>query len=77
MIYNFDWTRAVQNRDFSEKSKLVSETLLELIHNFIVNKINTLECINKLIKLSLQKRSILTKIYHSNPTVNDKEALDF
>ena len=77
MIYNFDWTRAVQNRDFSEKSKLLSETLLELIHNFIVHKINTLECINKLIKLSLKKRSKLTKIYHSNPTVNDKEALDF
>ena len=37
----------------------------------------TPEWINRSIKLSLKKRSKLTKRYHSNPTANNKEALDF
>ena len=35
----------------------------------------TPEWINKKIKLSLKKRSKLTKRYHSNPTANNKEPL--
>ena len=81
-IYNFDWTRAFQNRNCNEKCKILSETLLNIFHNFIPHKIKkfdykTPEWINRSIKLSLKKRSKLTKRYHSNPTANNKEALDF
>ena len=37
----------------------------------------TPEWINRSIKLSLKKRSKLTKRYHGNPTANNKEALGF
>ena len=81
-IYNFDWIRAFQNWNCKEKCKILSETLLNIFHNFIPLKIKkidhkTPEWINRSIKLSLKKRSKLTKRYHSNPTANDKEALDF
>ena len=56
--------------------------MLNIFHNFIPHKIKkfdykTPEWINRSIKLSLKKRSKLTKRYHSNPTANNKEALDF
>ena len=80
-IYNFHWTRAFQNRNCNKKFKVLSETLLDIFHKFFPHKINkfdykTPEWINNSIKLSLKKRSKLTKRYHSNPTVNNKEALD-
>ena len=81
-IYNFDWTRAFQNQNCSEKCKILSETLLNIFRNFIPHKIQkfdykTPKWINNLIKLSLKKQSKLTKRYHSNPTANKNEALDF
>ena len=57
--------------------------MLNIFHNFIPNRIKefdykTPEWINSSIKLSLKNRSKLTKIrYHSNPTANNKDALDF
>ena len=56
--------------------------MLNIFHNFIPHKIKkfdykTPEWINRSIKLSLKKRSKLTKRYHSNPTANNTEALDF
>ena len=56
--------------------------MLNIFHNFILHKIKkidykTPEWINRSIKLSLKKRSKLTKRYHGNPTANNKEALDF
>ena len=82
LIYNFEWIRAFQNRNYNKKCKILSETLLSISHNFIPHKIKkidykTPESMNRLIKLSLKKRSKLTKRYHSNPTANNKEALDF
>ena len=61
---------------------ILSETLLNIFHNFIPHKIikidfKTPEWINRLIKLSWKKRSKLTKRYYSNPTTNNKKALDF
>ena len=38
-IYNFDWTRAFQNRNCNEKCKILSETLLNIFSNFIPHKI--------------------------------------
>ena len=69
---NFEWTRAFQNRNCNEKCKILLETLLNIFHNFIPHKIKkfnyeTPEWINKSIKLSLKKRSKLTKRYYSNP----------
>ena len=60
----------------------MSETLLNIFHNFIPHKIKeidykTPEWINRPIKLTLKKRFNLTKRYHGNPTANNKEALDF
>ena len=58
-------------------------TIRNIFHNFIPNRIKefdykTPEWINSSIKLSLKNRSKLTKIrYHSNPTANNKDALDF
>ena len=54
---------------------------MNIFYNFITHKTKkfdykTPEWINKSIKLSLEKRSRLTKIYHMNPTVSNKEALD-
>ena len=54
---------------------------MNIFHNFITHKTKkfdykTPEWINKSIKLSLEKRSRLTKKYHMNPTVSNKEALD-
>ena len=54
---------------------------MNIFHNFITHKTKkfdykTPEWINKLIRLSLKKRSKLTKKYHMNPTVSNKEALD-
>ena len=59
-IYNFDWIRAFQNRNCNEKCKILSETLLNIFHNFIPHKIKkiyyeTPEWINRSIKLSLKK----------------------
>ena len=56
--------------------------MLNISHNSIPHKITkidykTPERINRLIKLSFKKRSKLTKRYHSNPTANNKEAVDF
>ena len=81
-IYTFDWTRSLENRNCNEKSKILSETLLNIFHNFIPYKTKridykTPEWINRSIKLFLKKRSKLTKRYHCNPTANNKEALDF
>ena len=82
-VYNFDCTRDFQNWNFNKKSKILSETLLNIFHSFFPHKIikkidyKTPEWINKLIKISLKKWSKLTKRYHSNPTANDKEVLDF
>ena len=55
--------------------------IFKSIHNFIPHQINKSdykipEWINELMKLSLKKRSKLTKRYHRNPTANNKEALD-
>ena len=55
--------------------------MLNIFHIFIPDIIETFryktpEWINRWIKLSLKKRSKLTKIYHSNPTSNNTEALD-
>ena len=52
-----------------------------IFHNFIPHKTKkidykTPEWINRSIKLSFKNRSKLTKRY-SNPTANNKEALDF
>ena len=41
-IYNFDWIRAFQNRNCNEKCKILSETLLNIFHNFIPHKIKKL-----------------------------------
>ena len=54
---------------------------MNIFYNFITHKTKkfdykTPEWINKLIRLSLKKRSKLTKKYHMNPTVSNKEALD-
>ena len=81
-IYNFYWTRASQNRNCNEKCKILSEKLLNIFHNFIPHKIKefdykTPEWINRSIKLFLKKRSKLTERYHSNPTANNKETVDF
>ena len=59
-IYNFDWTRAFQNRNYNEKCKILSATLLNIFHNFIPHKIKkidykTPEWISKSTKLSLKK----------------------
>ena len=66
----------------TKKCKILSETLFNIFRNFIPHKIKkidylTPEWINKSTKLSLKKPSILTKSYHSNPTGDNKEALDF
>ena len=37
-IYNFDWTRAFRNQNCNEKCKILSETLLNIFHNFILHK---------------------------------------
>ena len=49
----------LQNRNCNEKCKILSETLLNMFHNFIPHRINksdykTSEWFNKLIKLSLK-----------------------
>ena len=54
---------------------------MNIFYNFITHKTKkfdykTPEWINKLIRLSLKKRSKLTKKYHMNPTVSNKESLD-
>ena len=82
---NFDWARDFQNWYCNEKFIILSKTLLNIFHNFILHKIITrkkndyknLQRINKSIKLSLKKWSKLTKRYNSNPTANNKEALVF
>ena len=79
-MYYFDWTRVFQNRNCNEKCKVLSEILLNIFHNFIPHEIKkfdykTPQWINKSIKLALKKRSKFTKMYHSNPTANNKEAL--
>ena len=82
---NFDWARDFQNWYCNEKFIILSKTLLNIFHNFILLKIITrkkndyknLQRINKSIKLSLKKWSKLTKRYNSNPTANNKEALVF
>ena len=78
-IYNFDWTRAFQNRNCNKKCEIPSETLLNIFHNFIPHKIKKLivKLLNGLIELSLKKRFKLTKRYHINPTANNKKALEF
>ena len=52
-----------------------------MFRNFILHKskksdYKTPECINKSITLSLKKRSKFIKMYHTNPTASNKEALD-
>ena len=82
---NFDWARDFQNWYCNEKFIILSKTLLNIFHNFILHKIITrkkndyknLQRINKSIKLSLKKWSKLTKRYNSNPTANNKEPLVF
>ena len=82
---NFDWARDFQNWYCNEKFIILSKTLLNIFHNFILHKMITrkkndyknLQRINKSIKLSLKKWSKLTKRYNSNPTANNKEALVF
>ena len=82
---NFDWARDFQNWYCNEKFIILSKTLLNIFHNFILHRIITrkkndyknLQRINKSIKLSLKKWSKLTKRYNSNPTANNKEALVF
>ena len=80
-INNFDWARAFQNQNCNEQCKILSETLLNIFRNFIPHKVKkfdykTPEWINKSIRLSLKKRTKLTKKYHMNPTVSNKEALN-
>ena len=53
---------------------------MNIFRNFIPHKIRkfdyrTSEWINKSIRLSLKKQTKLTKKYHINPTVSNKEAL--
>ena len=81
LVSNFDWARAFQNQNCNEQCKILSETLLNIFCNFIPHNTKkfdhkTPEWINKSIRLSLKKRTKLTKKYHTNPTVSTKEALD-
>ena len=73
--------RSVQNQNCNEQSKILTETLLNIFCNFISHKIKKIhykipEWIDKSIRLSLKKRSKLTKKYHIKPTASNKEALD-
>ena len=82
LIYNFHWSKAFQNQNSNEICKVLLKTLLNIFHCFIPHKAKTFdyktpEWINKSIKLSLKKRSKLTKRYHSNLTANNKEVLGF
>ena len=57
LIHDYDWTRAFQKQNCNGKCKILSETFLNIFHNFIPHKINkfdykTPEWINKSIKLS-------------------------
>ena len=70
-VSNFDWARAFQNQNCNEQCKILSETLLNIFRNFIPHKVKkfdykTPEWINKSIRLSLKKRTKLTKKYHMN-----------
>ena len=52
-VNNFDWARAFQNQNCKEQRKILSETLLNIIRNFIPHKIKkcdykTSEWINRL-----------------------------
>ena len=71
-IFNFDCSRAFQNRNCNEKYKILSETLLNIFLNFIPRKIS-LQWINKSIKLSLKKQSKLTKRYGGNTTASNEQ----
>ena len=75
------WLGLLKIEIATKKCEISSETLLNVFHNFIPHKINkfdykTPEWINKSIKLSLKRRSKLTKRHHRNLTANDKEALN-
>ena len=76
----FQRARAFQNQNYNEQCKtLLSETLLNIFRTFIPHKIKKFDFkkrVNKSIRLSLKKRTKLTKRYHTNPTVSNKEALD-
>ena len=76
----FHWARAFQNQNYNEQCKtLLSETLLNIFRTFIPHKIKKFDFkkrVNKSIRLSLKKRTKLTKRYHTNSTVSNKEALD-
>ena len=79
-INNFDWVRAFQNQNCNEQCKILLETLLNIFRNVIPHKIKkfeyrTSEWISKSIRQSLKKRTKLTKKYHMNPTISNKEAL--
>ena len=59
--------RAFHNRNYNEKCKILSETLLNIFHNFIPHKIKkidskTPEWINRSTKLSLKSATINQKI---------------
>ena len=63
------------------KNSKLSETLWNLLHDFIPHKVNkfdykTAEWTTKSIKPSLKKISKLIKRYHSDLTANNKEVLD-
>ena len=80
-INNFDWARSFQNQNCNEQCRIVSETLLNVFRNSIPHKIKKFDykipaSINKSMVLSLKRRSKLTKKYHMNPTVSNKEVLD-
>ena len=74
------WLGLLKIEIATKKCEISSETLLNAFHNFVPHKINkfdyrTPEWINKLIKLSLKRRSKLTKRHHHSLTANNNEAL--
>ena len=53
LLHNFDWTSAIQSRNYNKTCKLLSEALLNIFHNFIHHKMKKLiiNLLNRLIKL--------------------------
>ena len=69
----FNWVLAFQNKDINEKTKILTETLMNIFGNFIPNRISKFDhekpvWTNSKIILYLNKRSKLARKYHSIPT---------
>ena len=70
----FDWQKTFKNKNTNEKTRILTDTLMNIFKFFILHKTKKNDC--KFIIYSLKKRTKYTKRFYKNPSDCNKDLLN-